>query len=430
MAEKQYVIETNGTAVYQDDLNLLGESAGLADDRVFAEFFRMSPTGLGTSNEKGILPTGYRQGGDTATIVPGAANGSVSIRPFRAIVGPDSAASDDAEKWRGMRSGMYLGSSSPDASTTSISANVSGDPRWDLVYAVLTPAAEVTETRRIKDPTTKVIAATSVTIYTHATVTIGVVVGTPHSTAPDLPTLPSDAAGAYYIPLAYIRVPNGHGSGSTIPEAAIYEVMPVVRPHRSSGASSLSVATESNKAAGSALTTARIRLWGAGGTRPEYYVPPSMGGSDSLFVALDMDALSSTSWSHQDDGIVDSSRDWRNRIFKVTVVAGQGNFCWTQTTGTDLTQVPSPAPLAAAAAACHEIGQSFTGVNPVTVADDGTRRHIMVVDPTKLTAMAATSVVTLYVNGSTGALHMKNYTAVPTCRFMIWIDATGPFANK
>ncbi len=109
MAEPQFQLVDNGQEVQQADFDLLGQTSGLADDRVLAEFLRFPPyTGTVV---KAIYPYGTSTSASAATVsAPGTASGSVLINPFRAIVGSRTAAATDALKsWRDVRSGVLVG---------------------------------------------------------------------------------------------------------------------------------------------------------------------------------------------------------------------------------------------------------------------------------------------------------------------------------
>src|ERR1700728_290119 len=106
MAEPIYQHELDGQEVEQEDINLLGTTSGLADDRVLAELLRLAPFD-GTNTAKAILPYALRAG-DSATVVPNGATGSVRVLPFRAIIGSRTTiATDPLAAWRDIRSSVY-----------------------------------------------------------------------------------------------------------------------------------------------------------------------------------------------------------------------------------------------------------------------------------------------------------------------------------
>src|SRR5690606_13391206 len=121
---------------------------------------------------------------------------------------------------------------------------------------------------------------------------------------PALPPLPSDASGAYYIPLAYVRVQAGFGGGTVLTRADIWEVAPVVTLAQAVGGNALRPANQHHKEGGTLVgawpTTA--------GDRPHAYMPPTMAGGESRFMLIDLQTVTTGS-------VIDDSVDWRNRFF-------------------------------------------------------------------------------------------------------------------
>src|ERR1700722_19360525 len=85
----------DGQEVEVNDLQNLGTVAGLSDDRVFAELVRLQP--FNGNIYKGIIPFGFRgaqgvpsPGGTVQS--SGTNNGSITVNPFRAIIGTRNAA--------------------------------------------------------------------------------------------------------------------------------------------------------------------------------------------------------------------------------------------------------------------------------------------------------------------------------------------------
>ena len=306
--EDRYQHTLNGQSVVQADLNLLGETSALADDRVFAELFRMQPYD-GSTVRKGILPYAHRASGAAALVEPIGATGAVIINPFRAFVGSRTAAEDDAKKnWRDIRSAICVGENELPQAVT-ISANASGNPRWDLIYAaVAVDASTASVTRKRKDPTSKVVTAASVVTRLATTVTLGVEAGTASAT-PVWPSVPSDAGDVYYIPLAYIRVANGFGATSTVLPEDIVEVAPCLAMSHASGVAAAEPANQQY-----VVSTTRQQAWGAAsGKRPTTFIPPTFTGLHSLFIALDLADEDAGFHSHLDGAVLDN-RDWRGRL--------------------------------------------------------------------------------------------------------------------
>ncbi|WP_404902492.1 hypothetical protein, partial [Propionibacterium freudenreichii] len=71
------------------------------------------------------------------------------------------------------------------------------------------------ENRYNKDPGTLVVASNSRVTYKRTTVTVTTLDGATGVT-PVKPTLPADAAGNYYIALAFVWIPAGFGAAQTV----------------------------------------------------------------------------------------------------------------------------------------------------------------------------------------------------------------------
>src|SRR5258708_169454 len=213
--QDRFQLTQNGQELQQSDVNLVAKVASIADERVFQEMLKMQ--GFGTNADgkaiKAIIP-------GVATIVTGnGATGQVEVGSFRAIVGSRQSISGGAtarDFYEDIRTRTFIASDAAVAINLSLAANSSGNPRWDLVYCrVDVDANSASVIRQVKSPTTSVVTPTSVVITLATNLVAGVVTGTPSGT-PVLPSLPTDAAGSYYIPLAYVRVPTGFTAGSTV----------------------------------------------------------------------------------------------------------------------------------------------------------------------------------------------------------------------
>lgn len=441
--EDQFQLANNGQAVLKADLDGLGETSGLADDRVFAELFRMTPYD-GSTVRKGMLPYGS---GTSGTVVAAGASGSVSVNPFRAFVGTRTAVATNAKKnWRDIRSALGIGTTTL-AQTVAIGANSTGNPRWDLVYAaVAVDANNAAVTRKRKNPTSKAVTSSSVVTTLATTVTLGVTPGTAGA-SPAFPATPTDSGGTYYVPLAYIRVPNGFGASSTVDPKDINEVAPVLAISRTTGASTLRPANQQNIVGGTAISgtgqTSQngFAAWkGTAGQRPAVYMPPSMIGKEEILIALELGHASSANWSHQNNAIVDDKIDWRKRLFKWNAYVGNNSaaaseFPWNSLGGNKAlsgSYVLEDGVAAAPALATRTagFGQSFTidadGVINVArfQAVDNVDNNANVPS----TVQVSTAFVGLYVDAATGALKVA-ITGVPLCSFLIWLEATAPYPN-
>ena len=226
MAENEYVHPENGAEVREQDIDLMSHDGALADDRTLWELLRL--THGSATPQKAVLPYG-KSGGrpdlgpdnatplDSTALVQGnAANGSVYVLPFRAVVGSTFTTNTFyAEYLRGQRS-FYLLGSTWHGRTVAIAANASGNPRWTLVYANVTPDGPGDSANYVKkDPGTLLVSlVVAGTVTRKTTVTVTTVDGTP-AACPTKPALPADGGGVYKIALAYLWIPNGF-KGSSI----------------------------------------------------------------------------------------------------------------------------------------------------------------------------------------------------------------------
>lgn len=433
--EKRYQHTVNGQSVLEDDLNVLGESSALADDRVFAELLRLAPYD-GVTVSRGVLPYAT-----DAFVVPNGASGSVLVNPFRSFIGSRTAvATDGKANLRDVRSTIAVGAAAL-TQPVSISANASGDPRWDLLYAaVAVDANSASVTRKVKDPTTKVIAGASLVTTLETTVELDLVVGTPGAT-PAFPTLPTDSGGIYYIAIAYVRVPDGFGAATTVLPQDINEVAPVLSLARAMGVATVRPANQHHVAGGTAISSAGtstgngVLAWdGTAGARPGLYMPPSMNGAEQIITILDLADASSANWSHQTGDVVDDSVDWRNRFFRWAAQAADNDtpVPWKQGAGS--TPVPaaivSPNPgVAMLGTWCDQIGLGQSFMNDDAIA--ATHAHVAVLASAgnvPNTVMVAGTIIDLYVDLTTGKLHVK-VTGVPRCSVFFWIEASAPYGN-
>ncbi len=449
---KVHKLQFDGQSVTQDDYNSLGLQAGLSEDHVFAELFRMTP--IVGSTARGILPF-YRDGStsaESATVVAAGATGRVDVNPFRAFIGSRTVAGTEAlDNWQDVRSGLSVAAGATALKTqVSIGANSSGQPRWDLVYAAVTVDAVSTPvTRKVKNPGTSVVTDESVSVTTSTSVSVSIVAGVAGA-SPAFPSIPSDAGDVYYVPLAYVRVPTGFGATSTVANKDINEVAPVMSVSRSTGGSTLRPANESNIVGGDGIShtgtsssNGIMRWTGTTASRPGVYMPPSMQGGDSLLISLDLSHSSSANWSHQSGDVIDSSRDWRNRIFKWMAMCGGGlePFPWNASNEAALAGVicgafnpmPSPGLPASGAAVAYTsgFGQSFVGATGS--ASDRVAAYLFSgttgVGNIHTSAMTATAKVKLMVDYTTGYLKLLLAGSNPACSIFFWLDASAPYSN-
>lgn len=440
MAERQYFHSYNGQEVEEDDINLMGEDGALADDRVLADLFRMQPYDLSMSGpKKGILPYGSYPFGGIGTVTPSGPDGSVLVNPFRALVASPILASTNAKKnWRDIRSSVFVGSSTTLAKTQSLSPNSSGFQRWDLVYVRVDVDVEETGvTRYIKTAGPPVAETpTTVSVVKATTCTIGVVTGTAGAT-PALPSLPSDSAGAYYIPLAYIPVQNGHNSTTQLGTYDIWEVAPFIPLSATTGAVTAMPANSLFTPGSTPLQSADIATWANTDVPPEFYMPPTMVGEEIIWIPLHCKG-SSTDWSHQDNTIVDNSRDWRNRVFTwfASAIGTGEQFAWHASTSTPVqtlvpggvsTTGPTNTTLALQA---WGMGQSFCNEDSSTWAGGDVPVVCLLGNFNMGTTIASPNYIVLYVDTLTGALRFTSNGTSPNCYVFIRLCASGRFTNR
>lgn len=454
MADKIFQIATNGQQIQQDDVNLLGETAGLAQDHVFAELLRMTPYD-GSTVSKGILPPS----GKALITTSGSGDAKIYVNPFRAFIGSRTAeASEALDNLQDIRSCLSVAEGATnDQTQITLAANASGNPRWDLVYAaVAVDADSATVTRKVKDVSTKVVSSTSVVVTKVQTMTIGVVAGTPGAT-PAFPTIPADAGSTYNIALGYVRVPNGFGASTTVLPRNINEVANVLSIDRATGASTLRPANQNYVTSGAGISGAGtttlngpVKWNGTTETRPAVYLPPTMSGGESLLIAVDLSDASSANWSHASGAIIDSSRDWRRRMFKWMVGIGKGSdaqFPWvtaysenwsTLSTNALGNNVPAPGNATTLAQATYTLGMghSFGEEDPslsepaaaFIQATGGASDTPNAEANVATNIMATSSYVKFYADFATGNLVMDVF-GTPAVNLILWLDASAQFDN-
>lgn len=435
MTENAFQAEISGEEVQQDDVNQLGATGGLADDHVFAEILRLRPYNSGSSiADKAIAPFGRRLSQSPATVQPtGSANGSVQINPFRAFVGSRNAVSsapaglstDSASlaTWRDIRSGVFTGTATTLAATLAIAPNSTGTPRWDLVYATISVDADGPSVdRRVKDPTTGVASVESVPEYICSPVTVSVLTGTAGG-SPALPALPVDGGGAYNIPLAFVRVPNGFSSTTTVVAQDIRATTFGTASDFVKVGGGLNVkAANCNNDENGAFNAGGSFAWDptTAGSRPAPWMSPDLVGGTTIVAQIDNSSATSSQWSHQSLGAVDSSIDWRKRVIRVTASFPESGMKF----ATD--------PTATANSETMPFGgdsdRPTLSIGSSVIADSA----VVSAYSTIWTANVDGSVVALLVSQSTGILTWYNSYAGgtgPEVRFFFWIEASGQIPN-
>ena len=341
MSEKTYKLDYNGQQVQKQDLEAIGFVAGHADDKVLAEALRLAALSATFGVKKCVIPhtamptqspkaSGVYAPEQFVTPAPTIATGSIAVGAFRAVVGARIAPTTDARLGHDdIRSAVFTGDAVVNLPTTfgatnfddkyqhktyQLAANASGNPRWDLIYAlVVVDANSATTTRKVKDPLTLLISSQTVSTTNETTVTVAVATGTPSAT-PALPALPADAGSSYYIPLAYVRVPTGFNATSTV---AIKDIL-VVAPIKSLK-SGREPAVNATIPGGATLTTTQLNTWATTGNRPRMGIMPATSvGGVSKIITISLPGSTLTDWSHRRDDVIDDSIDWRNRLTRWT----------------------------------------------------------------------------------------------------------------
>lgn len=384
--EPQFQVDFNGQQIQLQDVNRLGRLA-LTDDHVFTELFRLAPKGASVS--RGVLPPT-----SDPLVVANGATGSIKVNPHRAFIGSLTAAGTDALKnYQDVRSSLTVHTGDTSLTTTiTLLANSSGQDRWDLVYTkVLIDQSFDVQFRKIKSPTSGVVTDTPVPTYVQTTTAFGVVVGTPGA-PPAWPTIISDADPVYYIPLAYVLVPNGFGSGSTV--TTINQIAPLMRLAQAVGATNYSTAT-----------CHQDPTWRGTGT-----FLPQISGGESLFF-----------WTGAAVGGVLDSRDWRGRLATWTACLGDPSLVWSGGS------YPSGANrrfslTAANSTVTFGVGQSF-------VVDSSGRAFIAALDDYEITATGSphTNQTVIYVDMSDGQLKVGTLSGSPVYSWFVWINFGGKY---
>ena len=442
--ENAFQITYSGQEVQVDDIDQIGATAGLADDHVLAELLRLAPM-TGSTVAKAIVTGGLYSsatGTGSGIVQPsGLYDSSVLIFPFRAVVGSRNLAnaggvpsgdittdSPTLASWRDVRSGVFVGTGTPDApySTQYITFSAIATPsnsRWDLVYAAITPdnSSVAMVNRRVKDPTTGVIAVHSVPAYICSPVVVAAVQGV-EGTAPTLPALPADGAGTYYIPLAYIRIFTNFSSGSKIAATDIRATTYLVSKFQSVQAGMNLCAAGGNNDANPAFAPGSTFFpWDMSATygRPGPWLPPEWVGGKSVYAQIDMLGASST-WSHQGTGpthavaLVDGSIDWRNRIVRVTWAASATEqFATDPTVTTPFRALPSKFDTAATTLSNSFQPDAVYATNSSTIWDN---------------EWSPGNDAALVVSQVDGKLYLCA-DGLPDARVVFWIDASGQFPN-
>lgn len=447
--EPRQQLVLDGQEVQLEDLNAGWQVGSLADDRVFAELFRLAPY-TGGNFAKAIFPFGQENpyGGACSIEATGSANGSVRAMPFRAMVGSrqtvaqfiaagETNAQAATDNWRDARSGVFGnssdGTSLPDV--VALAANASGNPRWDLLYATLAVEANgPSVSRYVKPAIGGAPAISSIVGSLIDPVTVSVVQGTPGA-SPAFPTAPADGGGSFYFPLAYVRVPNGFNGASTVSPRDIYDVSTPAKLARTTGGGSHGPADQQFTLGGTLLTRTP---WGTGaGTRPGCFLPPSMSGMESRQIALEM--VGGTPYANGD--VIDASLDWRYRAFIVFTFAIGTSGVYAFGDPTAAGTATDGAPVAPGIGYIGKNWGSFVTMSSSTfqstLAMNGGGNEYAValymqnasLIGTTISFQANSSSWGYWIDPSSGALKFYTNGTNPNVAAFSWIFMTAPFSN-
>lgn len=424
--EPKNVIQIAGQEVQKSDIERIAENAAHADDRLLAELLRIRANP--SSPQKAVLPygvSGHAAHGalnSTAGVQSsGTADGKVRVMPFRAVLGTRDVTGLDAT--RGIRTQLFA--PAPSGQLVQIAANASASPRWTLIYAAVTPDDDdIIADRYVKDIGTGVVTQQNLVITKSTKAEVLALDGTPAAT-PAKPGLPSDAAGTYYIALAYIWVPGSFTIVTQIDRKWIHECAPTVPVHASLGAVSCAPANQSHVPGG----TVDLRQEPTN-ARAGAYLPSTMVGGEERIILLQ---LARPDLSHNDGDVVDDSVDWRFRFFQWTATSKAGTTSTSGFASDRSATGVGPVPNATSLMVATGLGQSFTddssvpnaGLDPDITDGNGvvvylTSSHLAEIDPADF--------VVLYVRDSDGAL-MVRYAGATPGQFFLWLRATAPFSN-
>ncbi len=436
----------DGQAVTQDDFNDLGVEASTGEDHVYAQLFRLAPDG--GSVDRGIVPYGT-----TATILPNGADGKVKINPFRVIIGSRTLVGVDAvANYQDVRSSLSIidGATSL-ASLVQLSANTSGLTRWDAIVAVVTvDAASTPTTRKVKDPGTSVVTDQSVSIYTHTSVVVTKIEGTPDAN-PVFPSITADAGNIYYVLLGYIKIFDGFDSTTTLETNYINDASNCLAVSSANGVCNLRPATGNYKTGGAGISrtgTSGIssgsypqRWYDGDELRPAAFLPSSMQGAESRLIVLDFVDPSSANWSHALGAIVDDSVDWSKRIFKWNAWVGFGagsDLPWNYNAGPAFNDHFLAGGIGTAPGVCndpnagtHVMGMGCTmksdAANLIMALVAAGAADTVIPDITAnvpTNAMITSTAVRLYEDS--GAMKVT-VSGAPLCMIFLWLEATGRY---
>lgn len=435
----------DGQEVEQGDLQQAWDNAAHADDYVFAELLRMAPDV--SSISRGIMPWSYAGGYNAsfpgALVAPNGASGSVLVAPFRAFVGSRTLVATDAKlNLRDIRSALSVAAGSTSLTqVASFGANASGNPRWDLICAVVSVDANgSTQTRYVKDTTTDNATPQTVVTQLVTSVSLQVVAGTA-AALPAPPATPADTSNTYYIPLAAVLIPNGFGATSTVLTKYIATIAPLVGLNAKASGAGLAFEPLDSASLGSLLAAGSNSgwgVWGSTGTRPPCIMPSTARGGFCKELAIDLSGGGSTDLAWANNSVIDSSRDWRNRRFLILATFGLAsattNFPWEpgatkDTLGTTGPGLPIGTTNTGRDQAWITSSSHFADTAGLNTYANAHSTIVCLVGGGAFAALPAGAELDLVVDQTNGALGWSHGGSA-LGRFHIFIIATGQYENQ
>lgn len=215
-----------GYPLDDEDLQRAYDAAASADEIIDEVLFTPQYSGSGSpAYVKSVTPLGYEHGSTDPRLIvhPGGFGGCV-IRPFRVVVGLQANGNLGASTLpvinpasTGPSQVASTGISATNAVQSNSVTHTNGDsthPRYDVVYCLVQRATSVQASREFKDPTSGDVTTQSLALASDATMTFGIVAGTP-AASPSVPSLPADSSTAWYVPLADVYIPTGFNAAAT-----------------------------------------------------------------------------------------------------------------------------------------------------------------------------------------------------------------------
>jgi hypothetical protein len=284
----------------------------------------------------------------------------------------------------------------------------------------------------VKDTTDDDANPETVVTQVLTTVTLQVVTGTTAAN-PVPPAVPADTSNVYCIPLAYVRIPTGFGASSTVLTTDIATVAPLVGLHASANGALNGIAP--NDAAISTLLSdfmnAGWKEWGSSGTRPPSFVPSTMRGGFEKMIVAHLNPLGGGVANYGSGDYVDSSLDWRRRLFRWSAFFSISHkFPWETgaTNGGMFGGIPDDE--GASLRDTPKDGSAQSLVADSLVSGGPTPSSLLFTTGTSFTSMPGGNSIQFGVDQTTGQLFVYWSGGIPTdSRIILFVKATGQFEN-